>query len=115
MAELAIISALAGITLGLLYKVLILVPAVALAMIFAMTLGIARGGHFWSNVLAMVIVGITIQLGYLVGIAIRAVVGSIVLKEPNRASGDRPAALSDKEKSESGETPHNRSDGPQRP
>jgi hypothetical protein len=75
--ELAIISALAGITLGLRYKVLILAPAVTLAMLFAMMVGVARADHFWSIVLAMVILGTAVQLGYLAGIVIRAAVGSI--------------------------------------
>jgi hypothetical protein len=73
--ELAVISFLAGIALGLRYKVVILVPAVILVVIFAMIVGIARGDHFWSIILAMVIVGTAVQLGYLVGIAIRAAVG----------------------------------------
>jgi hypothetical protein len=73
--ELAVISVLAGIALGLRYKVVILVPAVILVVIFAMIVGIARGDHFWSMILAMVIVGTTVQLGYLVGIAIRAAIG----------------------------------------
>ena len=106
---------LGGIALGLRYKVLILVPAVALAMVFAIIVGIARADHFWSIILAMVIVGTAVQLGYLVGIAIRAAIGSVILKQPNGASGNKPAAPSDKEKSELDETPHNGSDGPQRP
>jgi len=73
--ELAIVGMLAGIALGLRYKVLILVPAVALAMIFAMTVAIARGDHFWSIILAMAILGTAVQLGYLAGIVIRAAVG----------------------------------------
>jgi len=40
--ELAIISIVAGIALGLRYKVLILVPAAALVMVFAMIVGIGR-------------------------------------------------------------------------
>jgi hypothetical protein len=75
--ELAIIGGLAGIALGLRYKVLILVPAVTFAMIFAMIIGAARADYFWSIVLAMAILGTAVQLGYLAGIAIRAVVGSI--------------------------------------
>jgi hypothetical protein len=75
--ELAVISVLGGIALGLRYKVLILVPAVTLAMIFAMIVGIARAEHFWSIVLAMVMLGTAVQFGYLAGIAIRAAIGSI--------------------------------------
>jgi len=73
--ELAVVGVLAGIALGLRYKVLILVPAVALAVVFAMIVGIARADHIGSIVLTMVIVGTAVQLGYLVGIAIRAAVG----------------------------------------
>jgi hypothetical protein len=73
--ELAVINALAGIALGLRYRVVILVPAVSLVVTFAAIVGIARGDHFWSIILAMVIVGAAVQLGYLVGIAIRAAIG----------------------------------------
>jgi hypothetical protein len=75
--ELTIISILAGIALGLRYKVVILVPAVTLAIIFAMIVGIARADHVWSIILAMVALGTAVQLGYLAGTAIRAAVGSI--------------------------------------
>jgi len=73
--ELVIVSVLAGIALGLRYMVLILVPAVIVATIFAMTVAIARGDHFWSIFLAMAIPGTAVQLGYLAGIAIRAAMG----------------------------------------
>jgi len=72
---LAVINVLAGIALGLRYRVVILVPAVSLVVTFAVIVGIARGDHLWSIILAMVIVGTAIQLGYLIGIAIRAAIG----------------------------------------
>ena len=75
--ELAIVGVLVGIALGLRFKVLILVPAVALATAFAMIVGIARTDHIGSIVLVMVIAGTAVQFGYLAGIAIRAAAGSI--------------------------------------
>jgi len=75
--ELAIISVLAGIALGLRFKVLILVPAVILAMIFAIIIGVARADTFWSIVLAMAILGAAVQFGYLAGIMLRAAVSSL--------------------------------------
>src|SRR5262245_3040658 len=57
------IAELNGIVLGLRYKVLILVPAVFVATIFAMTVPIARGDHFWSITLAMAIPGIAVEQG----------------------------------------------------
>lgn len=73
--ELAIIGVLAGVVLGLRYKVLILVPAVAMAIVFAVIVGVASADHFWSIVLATVVAATSVQLGYLVGIVIRAVAG----------------------------------------
>jgi hypothetical protein len=72
---LAAINVLAGIALGLRYRVVILVPAVSLVVTFVVIVGIARGDHFWSIILATVIVGTALQLGYLIGIAIRAAIG----------------------------------------
>jgi hypothetical protein len=64
----SIIGVVVGIALGLRFKVLILVPAIIFVVMFALTIGIARGDGFWSIVLAMVIVGAAIQLGYFVGV-----------------------------------------------
>jgi len=75
--ELAIISVLAGITLGLRYRVLILVPAVMIAMIFAVIVGIAQADRFWSIILAMVIFGTAVQIGYLAGTVLRVAIESI--------------------------------------
>jgi hypothetical protein len=69
--ELTIISALAGIAIGLRYKVIILVPAVALVMTFAMMVGFACGDHFWPIFSTITLSGTAIQLGYLAGISIR--------------------------------------------
>ena len=76
-SKLATIGVVAGIALGLRYKVVILIRAVVLVMLFAMIVGIARGDRFLSLIVAMAIPGAAIQLGYLAGIAIRAAVGSI--------------------------------------
>jgi hypothetical protein len=85
--KLAIIGVLAGTALGLRYKVFVLVPAVTLAMIFAAMAGIAQGDHLGSIILAMVILGATVQLGYLTRIATHAAAGPISL------IGDRDSQL----------------------
>jgi hypothetical protein len=73
--KLVIIDVLAGIALGLRYKVLILIRAVVLVILFTLIVGIARGDGFPSIVLAVAIAGAGIQVGYLVGAQIRALVG----------------------------------------
>jgi hypothetical protein len=65
---LAIFGALVGVALGLRFKVLILVPAIGFAAVFALVVGLANGDTFGSILLAIVIVGIAIQFGYLAGI-----------------------------------------------
>jgi hypothetical protein len=65
---LAIICVLVGVGLGLRFKVFVLVPAIVLAGIFALVVGLAYGDSLGSILLAMVIVGIAIQFGYLIGI-----------------------------------------------
>jgi hypothetical protein len=75
--ELAIISLVIGAVLGLRYNALVLVPAVVFAVLVAVITGIARADGFWSIVLTTVLLGVTVQLGYLAGAAISAVVESI--------------------------------------
>lgn len=72
-----ILSVLAGTALGLRYKVLILVPAVAVAVLLAVIIGIGRADSLGSVALATVILGAAVQFGYLAGVAIRAAIESI--------------------------------------
>jgi hypothetical protein len=82
---LAIIGVVVGIVLGLRYKILILVPAVPFAMILAITVGIGRADSFWSIVLTTVALVVAVQLGYLAGIAVHAVVAAI--RPPRKEEG----------------------------
>ncbi len=76
--QLAIISVVAGIALGLRCKVFVLVPAITLAMIFAVVAGVAHGDQLGAIILAMVIFGTAVQFGYLTGVAIHAAAGPII-------------------------------------
>jgi hypothetical protein len=51
MMKLAVIGALVGVALGLRSKILVFVPAVVLATIFPILVGVGRGDSFWSIVL----------------------------------------------------------------
>jgi hypothetical protein len=74
---LAIIGVAIGVVLGLRYKVLILVPALISAMLFAIGVGIVRAESFWSIVLTAVALVTAVQLGYLVGSVIHAAIAAI--------------------------------------
>ena len=78
--ELALPAFLAGIALGLRYRVVILIPAVALVILFAMIVGIARGDGLLSLIMAMVIPGAAIQIGYLARAHICALVDDHLIK-----------------------------------
>ena len=74
--EMVVVSVLAGIILGLRFKVMILVPAITLAMLLAVTVGVARADPFWSIVMAIILLGSAVQIGYFVGIIMRAAIAS---------------------------------------
>jgi hypothetical protein len=71
MMTLTILSLLAGLILGQRFKVLVLVPAIPLALLLAVGTGITRADGFWWTAL-MAVAGCTaLQIGYLLGLAIR--------------------------------------------
>ena len=71
-----VVSVLVGIILGLRFKVMILVPAITLATLLAVTVGVARAYPFWSIVMAIILLGSAVQIGYFVGIVMRGVIAS---------------------------------------
>jgi hypothetical protein len=75
--DVAVIGGVVGIVLGLRYKVLILVPAVMLAMLSSILVGVAHADRFWSIVLMTVELITAVQLGYLAGIVTHAVIAAI--------------------------------------
>jgi hypothetical protein len=76
---LTIVGFLIGAALALRFNVLILVLAIGLALIGSTAVGIAHGSPMGSVVLTMVVIGTTLQVGYLAGIVARAVVASIAV------------------------------------
>jgi hypothetical protein len=84
--ELAIIGVMIGIVLGLRYKVLALVPAALFAMILAIGIGVARADSVWSIVLTTVAVVTAVQLGYLAGVVIHAIIAAIF--PPRKGGGN---------------------------
>jgi hypothetical protein len=69
-----IVSFLVGMVLGQRFKVLILLPAIALALIAVVGGGIARAEQVWSIALIAVGVIVALQIGYLIGTGIRALI-----------------------------------------
>ena len=69
----AIISFLVGLALAQRFKVLVLIPAILLTLVFAVVAGLSGAAAGWASALTAVIVITGLQIGYLIGIAIRQV------------------------------------------
>ncbi len=76
-STIVLVLVLAGAALGMRFKVLILVPAVLLTMLFAAVFGVARGEMFSSVAIAMILLLTAIQVGYLAVILVRAKIASV--------------------------------------
>jgi hypothetical protein len=70
--QMVIVSFLAGIALGLRYKIVMLTRGIAFVLMFATMVGLANRDSILSIVLAMAIAATAIQIGYLAVIWIRA-------------------------------------------
>jgi hypothetical protein len=82
-----VISLLIGMVLGQRFKVLVLVPAIGLALIVTTVAGIARADSVWLIVVMTVAVTSSLQIGYLAGTGIRHLMAAA------RASRLRAGAL----------------------
>jgi hypothetical protein len=71
MSMLILLVFLLGAVLGMRFKVLILIPAIASVMIAILAGGVARGDSVSAILIAVVLASICLQIGYLSGIATR--------------------------------------------
>jgi hypothetical protein len=71
MTTIALFGTLTGAVLGLRFRVLILFPAIALACLPVIVMSLAGAIDWRSGALAIVVAAVTLQVGYLAGIATR--------------------------------------------
>lgn len=67
----ALIALLAGMSLGLRFKVLILLPAIAFGLPLAFGIGVARTEALWPGLVMAAVAVTSLQIGYLVGAGFR--------------------------------------------
>ena len=68
---------LVGAALGRRFKVMILVPALISSALFGTIVGLTQGDQFWSIAIAVILLGMAIQVGYLAGVLFRAKIASV--------------------------------------
>jgi hypothetical protein len=88
---LAIIGFLIGAALGTRFKVLIVIPAIGLALLGTAGVGIVHGDPIGSVGLTMVLIATTLQLGYLAGVVLRAVLVSVGMSNAPGTVPHKPA------------------------
>jgi hypothetical protein len=66
-----------GATLGVRFKVLILFPAIGLAAVATVVVGIAHGDSVGAVMLTTALVATAVQIGYLFGVVTREVTASL--------------------------------------
>ncbi len=69
----SIISLLIGMVQAQRFKVFALVPAMAVVILLAIGAEVARGAGFWPMALFAVLAMVSVQIGYLAGMAVRSV------------------------------------------
>jgi hypothetical protein len=72
---------LIGTLLGLRFKVLILVPAIAICLPVTFAIGLAHNDSIWFVLFATVLAAITLQVGYLTGATIRFVITAMGVRK----------------------------------
>jgi hypothetical protein len=93
MAMSIIISFLAGMVLGQRFKVLILIPAIVIAVVATVGVGLAQAFNVWSIVLMALAVMTVLQIGYLVGTGIRTFMVAARAACLHRRPAATPAAI----------------------
>src|ERR1700692_311183 len=68
-------------TLGVRFKVLILFPAIGLAVVGTAVVGIAHGDSVGAVMLITALVAAALQVGYLFGVVTRAVIASLSVQQ----------------------------------
>jgi hypothetical protein len=91
MISLAILAALGGAMLGLRFRSLVLVPVAAAALVVVIAGGLAVGLALPRLVLACVVAGAALQLGFLGGAGLRVLIAgrSGDLHQPSGTTGSR--------------------------
>lgn len=71
MFSLALFYVLSGAVLGLRFRVMVLLPTIALSAVVIICLNVAWGTGLWMAAIETVIALTSVQIGYLIGVGVR--------------------------------------------
>jgi hypothetical protein len=73
MITISMISFLAGVALGQRFKVMVLMPGIAIVLVLAVGSGVTHAQTAWSIILTAVLAAVCLQIGYLTGLFVHHV------------------------------------------
>jgi hypothetical protein len=73
MIIISMISFLAGVALGQRFKVMVLMPGIAIVLVLTVGSGVTHVQTAWSIILAAVLAAVCLQIGYLTGLFVHHV------------------------------------------
>ena len=91
MMTLSMFSFLVGAVLGQRFKIIVLIPAFAILLSFAVGTGLAHAQTGWSIVLLAIAAAISLQTGYLFGIFVHHILTTASSKRSSSLTSTNPA------------------------
>jgi membrane protein DedA with SNARE-associated domain len=91
MIWLSTVSLAAGGLLAQRFKIIVLVPATFVAVVVAITVGVAQTSGVWSTILIMASASVGIQIGYFLGMLIQHGLGALPARKSSCFSDTRTA------------------------
>jgi hypothetical protein len=92
MMTLSMISFLVGAVLGQRFKIVVLIPAFAILLAFAVGTGVAHDQTAWLIVLTATAAATCLQIGYLVGIGVHHVLTAALSKRSSSLTSTTTSA-----------------------
>jgi hypothetical protein len=92
MMTLMLICLLLGAVLGQRFKVLVLIPATAVVLPFVAAAGVVQTDPYGQIAIAAIVASVSLQLGYLAGIALRYLMVLLRATQLNASSRSRVAS-----------------------
>lgn len=92
MITISMISFLAGVALGQRFKVMVLMPAISIALILAVGSGVTHAQTAWSIVLTAALAALCLQIGYLIGIFVHHVHVAALSRRSSSLNSPKPTA-----------------------
>jgi hypothetical protein len=92
MITLSMISLLVGAALGQRFKVMVLMPVIAIALVLVVATGVLLAQTAWAIVLMAGVAATCLQIGYFVGIAIHHVVSAALSQSSSPLTAPKATA-----------------------